>query len=726
MEKALTDYNIKIAALQEVRRLGIGVHKMKNGWLYYSGKEEGKKEEGVGFYVADSLNSSVMQFDAISSRMAKLRLTGRWFNVTLICAYVPTDVSNDLMKDQWYALLEETMAKIPRHDMLVLLGDLNAKVGREVQAFSPAIGSHSLHEECNDNGVRLASMALQHGLVIGGTIFPHKAIHKGTWISPGGNVINQIDHVLVRHKHRTSLQDVRVYRRADCDSDHHLVVAKVLMKLSCERRNRVERTRKTDIEKLQNEDTRAEYQLELTNRFAALQDEASWDDVKHVVLSTAGDVLGHLDGRGRRNPWFDEDCENICEERKEKRIQWLEDQDNEVKRDEFRSCRRRAKRTIRRKKREELEAKLRRLEGSRREGKAREQYQIIKSFKNEYQPKINLVRDKEGAILAQEEGIKRRWAEYFECLLNREDPEHPVDDYEPVMDMMLEPSEEIIRRAILSLKNNKAAGTDTMQGELLKYGGNVLQERMITVVRNIWNMERIPEEWETAIYIPLHKKGDRASCANYRGLSLLNIGYKVLANVLYALLSPYYRDAIGDYQAGFLPGKSTIENIFIIRQICEKQREYGQEAWHVFVDYAQAYDSVHRDSLWNILRSFMVPEKLIRVLKACYHSTKGQVRVGGQLTDPFDIETGLKQGCPLSCALFNMALEWIMRRVPQEQDPIQFTNGVVVGRLGYADDVDFVGRQFVPRDGQMATFRTVSGRVGLEVKEAKTKAMRIS
>ena len=83
--------------------------------------------------------------------------------------------------------------------------------------------------------------------------------------------------------------------------------------------------------------------------------------------------------------------------------------------------------------------------------------------------------------------------------MNREDPIDPVDEHEPVMDVMMEPSEEVIRRAILSLKNNKAAGTDAMHGELLKYGGEPVQEQMIRVVKSIWNDEKIPEEWETAI-----------------------------------------------------------------------------------------------------------------------------------------------------------------------------------------------------------------------------------
>ena len=131
-------------------------------------------------------------------------------------------------------------------------------------------------------------------------------------------------------------------------------------------------------------------------------------------------------------------------------------------------------------------------------------------------------------MLVGEEEVKRRWVEYYEELLNRDEPEDPVDEYPPNLDVMMEPSADMILAAIRSLKNNKAAGTDDIWGELLKYGNDGLKSKLIEIIKRIWNEEEMPEEWQTAIYIPLHKKGDRSRCSNYRGLSILNIGYKML------------------------------------------------------------------------------------------------------------------------------------------------------------------------------------------------------
>ena len=152
--------------------------------------------------------------------------------------------------------------------MLIILGDLNAKVGRETAAFTGILGEHSLHAVSNDNGLRLATLASEYDLVIGSTLFPHKVKHKGTWLSPDGNTTNQIDHVLVKRKFRTSLLDVRAYRGADCESDHYLAISGIHMKLTT-KRTHAEGKAKIDVEKLKETETRLQHQMEVENRFTA-------------------------------------------------------------------------------------------------------------------------------------------------------------------------------------------------------------------------------------------------------------------------------------------------------------------------------------------------------------------------------------------------------------------------------------------------------------------------
>jgi endonuclease/exonuclease/phosphatase family metal-dependent hydrolase len=128
--------------------------------------------------------------------------------------------------------------------MKILLGDFNAKVGRE-DIFKPTTGNESSHEISNDNRVRVVNFATSKNLVVKSTMFPHRSIHKYTWTSPDGKTHNQINHILIDRRRNSSIFDVRCFRGADCDSDHYLVVAKVRERLAVSKRM----VKKMDVER---------------------------------------------------------------------------------------------------------------------------------------------------------------------------------------------------------------------------------------------------------------------------------------------------------------------------------------------------------------------------------------------------------------------------------------------------------------------------------------------
>ena len=117
-------------------------------------------------------------------------------------------------------------------------------------------------------------------------------------------------------------------------------------------------------------------------------------------------------------------------------------------------------------------------------------------------------------------------------------------------------------------------------------------------------------------------------CSNYRGITLLSCTYKIFARILYNILLPYSNEILGEYQCGFRGGRSTTDHLFTIRLLLEKSWEFNMEHWHMFVDLKQAYDSVHRPSMWKVLKDFNIPKKLINLTKATYDGIEAQVRVG--------------------------------------------------------------------------------------------------
>jgi hypothetical protein len=94
---------------------------------------------------------------------------------------------------------------------------------------------------------------------------------------------------------------------------------------------------------------------------------------------------------------------------------------------------------------------------------------------------------------------------------------------------------------------------------------------------------------------PIHKKGDKTDCCNYRDISLLSASYKILLNILLATLTPYADEITGDLQYGFWHNRSTTDQIFYIRQILEKKWDYNGTVHQLFIDFKKAYDSVSRD-----------------------------------------------------------------------------------------------------------------------------------
>jgi hypothetical protein len=92
-------------------------------------------------------------------------------------------------------------------------------------------------------------------------------------------------------------------------------------------------------------------------------------------------------------------------------------------------------------------------------------------------------------------------------------------------------------------------------------------------------------------------------------------------------------------------------------QILEKIWEYNKTVHQLFVDFKEAFDSIRREVLYNILIEFGVPMKLVRLIKMCLNETYSKVRIGKYLSDTFPIQNGLKHGYALSPLLFNFALD---------------------------------------------------------------------
>ena len=253
--REMTNYKLEILCVSEARWTDSGRRILASGHtIFYSGRTDNIHRGGVAVIVTRKVEKTVLEWKPVNDRLMKVRFNSKFAKLTIIACYAPTEEAEEEEKDEFYEQLEEEIRTTPRHDVLMVIGDLNARVGEYNTGKERAMGTQGFG--CaNNNGERLSDLCVESRLVIGGTLFMHRDIHKTTWRSPDQMTVSQIDQVIINQKWRRSLQDVKANRGADIGSDHVLVVASVSLKLRKTKRGE-ERQQRFDTAKLKNSNKR--------------------------------------------------------------------------------------------------------------------------------------------------------------------------------------------------------------------------------------------------------------------------------------------------------------------------------------------------------------------------------------------------------------------------------------------------------------------------------------
>ena len=487
--KAMRENRLQIMGISESRWCGSGKFILSTGeTIVYSGRDDEVHQHGEAIMLDKDAAKALINWAPIDERIIRARFHSRYVKLTLIHVYAPTNDTDEEVKDHFYEKLQATVEKTPKHNLLVITGDLNAKVGSDVEGYERVMGKHGVGTR-NDNGEKLCDFCGMNDLVITGTIFPHKKIHKQTWISPDRRPCNQIDHVLINRKFRTSVLDTRAIRSADIASDHHLVCTKLRLKLKAAPNRRGIRRMRYDTQKLENDGCRRRFRLELRNRFEILQREEPEDDetdqpevelekansiLEKAYNMTAKKVVGYKAKKVK--PWISNESWDLIEQRKAIKIKLdgtNSERLKEKRRVEYKAKDREVKRQIRRDKRNWSEGIAKEAEEAASMQHMKTLYSLTKTICNDKPRQSTVVNDRNGNALTSNEDRRKRWREHFMEILNREEPAHPINEedceQQGIADIDTGPvSKAEIRRAIKSLKNGKAPGEDMITAELLK------------------------------------------------------------------------------------------------------------------------------------------------------------------------------------------------------------------------------------------------------------------
>ena len=156
-------------------------------------------------------------------------------------------------------------------------------------------------------------------------------------------------------------------------------------------------------------------------------------------------------------------------------------------------------------------------------------------------------------------------------------------------------------------------------------------ESLTRLFNMIWHAEEVPADWRRGVIVTLPKKGNLADCNNWRGITLLSIPGKVFCSVLLQRLKEEVDNILREEQAGFRKGRSCSEQIFSLRNIIEQCQELQTPLMINLIDFKKAFDSIHRESLWQIVQLYGVPRKYVNIFRALYHNSTCRVKTAQRL-----------------------------------------------------------------------------------------------
>ena len=264
---------------------------------------------------------------------------------------------------------------------------------------------------------------------------------------------------------------------------------------------------------------------------------------------------------------------------------------------------------------------------------------------------------------------------------------------------------------------------------------NVFHQLLLDLCNYAKNSHISPTIWLKSQIIPIPKKGDLTLPTNYRGISLLPIAAKIYNKLLLNRIRSEVEPILRKNQNGFRPGRSTLGQILTLRRIIEEITFCNKTAALIFVDFSKAFDSVNRDTMFEILELYGIPKEIIEAIKVLYTNTQATVLTPDGETDPFGILAGILQGDTLAPFLFIIVIDYIMRvsvdSIPENgllYQPRKSSRypALYVTDADFADDIALLSDNLQGAQALLSSLESAANCVGLHLNETKTEFMPVN
>ena len=736
-------YKIDLLGITETKKKGQFYETVGNYKIIYSGVNKTERAKaGVGIVIKEDLYKD-SDYRYINERLIELDIELKERMLKIIVAYGPNESDPKEEREIFYSTLQTIIDSAKTNQEIMILGDLNARVGNNIEINCGAIGKEG-EDEVTANGEILLDICIRNNLKITNTFFKHKDIHKWTRVAESRNEKSIIDYIIVSNKLFYNTNDVKVMRGAELYSDHYMVLGKFNLSIKFKRKVQTEKKKtKIKIEDLKDPTVKEAYKaiirskLRDTSELQEVEDiESAWRIYKNTLTEAAEEVCSQktIGGKEKRTQWWNEEVKQKVKEKKEAWKKYLNSKSQEDL-ENYRNKRKIASEEVKRSKQIQWEKFGEKLENNFQENQ-KLFWGAIKRSRQTNQCQNRKIINSNGEVIKDNNQILETWKNYFKTLHNpivgnenetipeENDPIDNTDDNEEDNISMVE-----LIKAKKKIKLGKAAGADQIFPEMIVNQDIEADKLLLKIFQTAYKTKSIPNDWNISVIIPIHKSGPTNKCENYRGISLLSVPGKLYARILETRLREVVESQLDQYQSGFRAGRSVQDHIYSVRQISEKTYRYNQETHLCFIDLQKAFDSVKRKQLWKALKEHSVKSSLIKAIQSFYLKPEGMVRIKGETTSKFNIDVGVRQGCILSPLLFIILMNSISKQC-KGMRAVEFgmwrLKPVTLKMLAFADDLVIFGKTQRDLQNNVTILNRELKKRGLNINTKKTKSMILS
>jgi hypothetical protein len=645
---------------------------------------------------------------------------------TVIVTYCPTNVTDEDITEAHYDSLKGAIDSIPAHNMLMIVGDFNARIGHEDS-------NYSFHESTNRNGKYLVELAMEKSLMITNTHFRKKDGKLWTYISPGGCKY-QLDYILIRRKWKNSVLNAEAYNTfASVGSDHRIISAKI--RLSLRKAKNIQRKKQYNWKMLSSDTTlQSQYTIKVCNKFQPLQDieESATEEYARFIKANeeaTKEVIPVLKTVRKANvsndPRVNKARDNI------KEAYSLYEQDiSEESRLTYKETKTKLGEAYNLVTEEDLGKKLKEVETAHANCKHGLSWKLINDI-------TGRKASKKGQLMGdtQKERVKN-WYNHFKNLLGSPPTIEDEDEDIPIILEGIKIKEgpfdhEEYQKAKKSLVEGKSCGEDGIPPEVLKNCD--LDDIILKFCNNALLDGQMPDQWSILNIVPIPKSGDLRLGGNYRGISLSSIVAKTFNRLILNRIRPEIDEHLRNNQNGFRVKRTTVGHILALRRLIEGIKAYNLSAIITFIDFKKAFDTIHRGKMLKILTAYGVPNQLVNAIAKTYENTRAKVISPDGETDLFQILAGVLQGDTLAPYLFVIVLDYALRKaIDGQEEPLGFhlekrktrrVGPVTATDFDFADDIALLSEEIDQAQILLNRVETHVAKVGLKLNAGKTKYM---